>query len=125
MNDKVVNAALEGHKVSKKAVKRQSSGSVLSAHSAGLNDSRDSGKNLNKSSSSTASVKRAKKDQHSVSYSRPGPPTPARIKGNKSICSNTSLESVGDLNTSVASSHNQSIASTRRKLAVSKKLENI
>ena len=78
LNDKVVNAALEENKsINKKGLKRRSSGVVIPNHTTLMNDSIESGKGLNKSSNSNTGSKRAKKDQHSVSYSRPGPPTPA------------------------------------------------
>ena len=123
LNDKVVNAALIGKKGTKKGTKRLSSGSVLSAHLSAMNDSRDSCSVMNKSSSSNASSKRTRKD-HSVSYSRPGPPTPARVKGNKSICSNTSLESAGELNLSSVSTQNKSTASSRPTTVVSSEYKN-
>ena len=120
LNDKVVNAALEENKYSnKKGVKRRSSGAVVTNHTAILNDSIESGKGLNKSTSSTTGSKRLKKDQHSVSYSRPGPPTPARHKGNKSMSSNTSFESATEHNMSNVSNQNCSTWSNHHKNLVS------
>ena len=111
LNDHMVNAALEEKKVVTKGTKRPSSGSVMSSQSSAMNDSRDSCTGVNKSCSSNFSVKRAKKDALTVSYSRPGPPTPARSKINKSICSNTSIDSVGYLDQSGLSIENKLAAS--------------
>ena len=121
LNDKVVNAALvENKHNNKKGVKRRSSGVVLPTHATLMNDSIESAKGLNKSGSSTTGSKRAKKDQHSVSYSRPGPPTPARLKGNKSINSNTSFESATEHNNSNISNQNCSAWSNRPTTLVSR-----
>ena len=126
LNDKVViNAALEEKSTATKELKRRSTSSVLSAHSHAMNESRDSESGLNKSSSSNASSKRAKKNQHSVSYSRPGPPTPARVKANKSICSNTSLDSASQFSQSVNSGQDKSVLSNAPATVVCSNCKNV
>ena len=50
-----------------------------------LDASNASDTSLNKSTSSTGSTKRSRRDQNLVTYSKPGPPTPARGKGNRSM----------------------------------------
>lgn len=65
-----------------------------------LRNDLDNSNASNTSATSTGS-KRTRRDQNLVSYSRPGPPTPARTKGNKSI--NSSDVSLTSANSNLVS----------------------
>jgi len=55
--------------------------------------------NASNTSTTSTGSKRTRRDQNLVSYSRPGPPTPARTKGNKSI--NSSDLSISSINSNL------------------------